>query len=395
MAYQSAPPRHAASDAGRGPSAVPFTELSDRDPILHGELMHAVERVASQGNFTLGEEVEAFEREFAAYCGADHAVGVASGTEALALSLRALGVGPGHEVIVPSNSFIATAEAVVLAGATPRLVDVDPISHTLTAEIVQRSLSERTRCVVPVHLYGRTADLDPIVELARANGLTVLEDACQAHGASYGGRRVGTIGDAGCFSFYPAKNLGAWGDGGAVVTSDESLADRVRLLRSHGERVKHRHEVCGTTGRLDAIQAAVLRVKLLHLDDWTARRRQVAEKLTDALEGSIVTPPAPCPPSLDHVFHLYVVECEQRSAVCDLLEAQGVATGVHYPVPNHLQEAFAFLGMTSGSLPVCERLADRVLSLPIFPSMDDQAVDHVASVLRGDPATIQPSLART
>jgi len=343
--------------------------------------MSKVERVASEGQFTLGEEVEAFEVEFASYCGAEHAVGVSSGTEALALCLRALGVGTGDEVIVPANSFIATAEAVVLAGATPRLVDVDPGSHTVTAEIVERNISSRTRCVIPVHLYGRTVDLDPIMGVARDNGLVVIEDACQAHGAVYGGRRVGTIGDAGCFSFYPAKNLGAWGDGGAVVTSDEALASRVRLLRSHGEATKHNHQVSGTTARLDALQAAILRVKLRHLDRWNARRKHIAEKLTQALDGSIVTPPQPCSGSLDHVFHLYVVGCDERSAVRRLLDDQGISTGIHYPVPIHLQKAFAHLGMTQGSLPVAERLATRVLSLPIFPAMDDAAVDRVAAAL--------------
>jgi dTDP-4-amino-4,6-dideoxygalactose transaminase len=236
--------------------------------------------------------------------------------------------------------------------------------------------------VIPVHLYGRTVDLDPIVSLARHVGLAVVEDACQAHGARYKGRRVGTIGDAGCFSFYPAKNLGAWGDGGAVVTGDAALADRVRLLRSHGERPRYRHRVCGTTSRLDALQAAVLRVKLRRLDEWNERRRRVAGALTRALAGSSLRLPERVAPGGDHVFHLYVVCSTQRDALRSQLDARGVASGIHYPVPIHLSDAYAHLGMSPGSLPVAERLARQVLSLPIFPEMTELEIDRVAGAVR-------------
>jgi dTDP-4-amino-4,6-dideoxygalactose transaminase len=360
---------------------VPLTRLDNADPSLLAELLAAVERVAVSAAFTLGEEVEAFEREFADYCEAPHAVGVSSGTEALALVLRALGIGPRDEVIVPANSFIATAEAVNLVGATPRLADVDPCTHLLTADIVERNLTRRTRCVIPVHLYGRTVELDPIVRLAREAGIAVVEDACQAHGARYRGRPVGSIGDAGCFSFYPAKNLGAWGDGGAVVTGDPEIADRVRLLRSHGERRRHDHRVCATTARLDGLQAAILRVKLPRLERWNASRRRLAQRLRTALEDAPVKPPGEVPDGHDHVYHQFVVRARDRDALREHLAAAGIATGIHYPVPIHLTQAYAHLGMGHGTLPVAERLAQTVCSLPIFPSMSAAEVRLIARAL--------------
>ena len=363
--------------------SVPLVRMDHSDPALFAELMAAVRGVASTGGFTLGQAVEDFEREFASYCGTAHGVGLSSGTEAIVLGLRALGVQPGSEVIVPANSFIATAEAVSLVGATPRLVDVDPVTHTVTAETIERNLTPRTACVIPVHLYGRMADMDPIVALARERGIAVLEDACQAHGAEYGGRRAGSIGDCGCFSFYPAKNLGAWGDGGALVTSDDAIAERVRLLRSHGERVRYHHELCGTTARLDAIQGAILSVKLRRLDDWNAQRRSAAASLTEALADAPVTPPAPVAEGGDHVFHQYVVRTPERDALREHLAARGVATGVHYPVPIHLTQAYAHLGMARGSLPVAERLADEVCSLPIFPGIGSAQIEAVAAAIRG------------
>jgi dTDP-3-amino-3,4,6-trideoxy-alpha-D-glucose transaminase len=262
---------------------VPFTRMDHADPALLEELMGAVREVAEHGAFTLGHHVEAFEREFADYCESDFAVGVSSGTEALVLALRALEIGAGDEVVVPANSFIATAEAVSAVGATPVPVDVDVDSHLLTAELLAGALGPRVRCVIPVHLFGATVDLDPILALAGEAGIAVVEDACQAHGARYRGRRVGTLGALGCFSFYPAKNLGAWGDGGAVVTSTPELADRVRLLRAHGERPRYHHRVVGSTARLDALQAAVLRRKLTRLDGWNDERRRLGTELRERL----------------------------------------------------------------------------------------------------------------
>jgi dTDP-3-amino-3,4,6-trideoxy-alpha-D-glucose transaminase len=365
------------SPAAPGAFAVPFVRLDRDDPELIEELLDEVRTVATQGAFVLGAHVDAFEADFAAYCEADEAIGVASGTDALALALRALGVGPGDEVIVPANTFIATAEAVTIAGATPRPVDVDPETGLITAEIVERALHPGVRCVIPVHLFGATVDMDPLLELARDAEIAVLEDACQAHGAYYRGRRVGALGDAGCFSFYPAKNLGAWGDGGAVVTNRPDVAERVRLLRSHGENPRYRHRAIGSTARLDGLQAAVLRAKLPRLDGWNEERRSAAAALRRALEPADVVLPAAPVDGGDHVYHLFVVRAADRDALREGLAARGVASAVHYPVPVHRTEAYAHLGFPEGSLPVAEALARDICSLPIFPGME---ADHVAAV---------------
>jgi dTDP-4-amino-4,6-dideoxygalactose transaminase len=360
---------------------VPFVRMDRDDPELLEELLGVVRTVAEESAFILGTHVEAFEADFASYCEADEAVGVGSGTEALALSLRALGIGPGHEVIVPANTFIATAEAVSAVGATPRFVDVDPVSGLLTAEIVERALAPRVRCVIPVHLYGATVDMDPILDVARDARIAVVEDACQAHGARYRGRRVGALGDIGCFSFYPAKNLGAWGDGGAVVTNRPELAERVRLLRSHGERPRYRHRVVGTTARLDGLQAAVLRVKLRHLDGWNAQRRRAAAELRRALLATgVLAPPGPVDGG-DHVYHLFVVRWEDRDLLRAHLTARGVASAVHYPVPVHRTEAYANLGYAAGSLPVVEQMAEQICSLPIFPGIDEGQINAIAAAV--------------
>jgi dTDP-3-amino-3,4,6-trideoxy-alpha-D-glucose transaminase len=359
---------------------VPLTRMDNADPALMAELFGEVERVARNAAFTLGAEVEAFEQEFAAYCGTAHAVGISSGTEALVLALRALGIGRGDEVIVPANSFIATAEAVSLAGATPRFVDVDPRTALVTAELIEAAVTPRTSAVIPVHLYGRTLDIDPILEVAHSKGIAVVEDACQAHGAWLGERRrAGSVGHAGCFSFYPAKNLGAWGDGGGLVTNDPAIADQVRLLRAHGERPRYHHHVVGTTARLDALQAAVLRVKLRRLDAANDGRRAAAAALTGALAGSSVVTPAPV--GGDHVWHQYVVLAEEREALRAHLDGHGIGTGVHYPVPIHRTGAYASAGLGRGSLPVAESLADRVLSLPMHPSLTAAEIDRVATAV--------------
>jgi len=363
---------------------VPFTRLDNADPALLEELLGDVRQAAERGAFTLGEPVEAFEREFADYCETEFAIGVSSGTEALVLALRALHIGPGDGVLVPSNSFIATAEAVSAVGAVPVMMDVDPDSHLVTAEIVRRHITSGVRAVIPVHLYGGTVDLDPIVDVAREADIHVIEDACQAHGARYLGRRTGSIGDLGCFSFYPAKNLGAWGDGGAVTTNDPALAARVALLRSHGEGPRYHHQLIGGTARLDALQAAILRRKLRHLDDWNAARRRIGETLVEELDGWI-DPVRPAFDGADQVFHLFVVRSEERDELRERLAGRGIATGIHYPVPIHLTGAYRWLGLGEGSLPAAEALADRVCSLPIFPSMTERelaaVVDAVKSVV--------------
>jgi len=365
-------------------TAVPLMRLDFADAKLLEELMSAVRAVAERGAFTLGEPVEAFEREFAAYCDTNHAIGVSSGTEALALALRALNIGPGDEVIVPTNSFIATAEAVSAVGATPRLVDVDPDSHLLTAEIVAANLTPSVRCVIPVHLFGATVDLQPILELTRAAGVHVVEDACQAHGARYRGRRVGSHGALGCFSFYPTKNLGAWGDAGAVTTSDPDLAERVRLLRSHGEQPRYHHRMVGTTARLDALQATVLRHKLRRLDEYNDERRTLGAALRQRLELADTTAIDPVHPPFsgaDRVYHLFVVRTDARDALREHLSEWGVASAVHYPIPIHLTDAYAHLGLGPGSLPVSESLARRICSLPLFPGMTAAECEQVSAAV--------------
>jgi dTDP-3-amino-3,4,6-trideoxy-alpha-D-glucose transaminase len=388
----TATPTKPAPASPLAPAAVPFTRLDFADPELLEELMSAVREIASRGAFTLGEPVECFEREFAAYCDTEFAIGVSSGTEALTLALRALEIGPGDEVIVPTNSFIATAEAVSAVGATPELTDVDPDSHLLSAEIVAKHLTPRVRCVIPVHLFGATVEMDPILELTRDAGVHVIEDACQAHGARYRGARVGSLGALGCFSFYPTKNLGAWGDGGAVTTSDPELADRVRLLRAHGERPRYYHRMVGGTARLDALQAAVLRLKLARLDGWNEERRRLGRELRERLtagahEGSselgFEIANASCPDSehTDHVFHLFVIRTDAREELREHLSRHGIASAVHYPTPIHLTEAYAGLGLLPGSLPVSERMAQRMCSLPLFPGMSDSELDRVAETV--------------
>lgn len=355
-----------------------------RWPIFDEEQIADVVEVLRSGrvNAWTGDHVKAFERAYARSLGRRHAVALANGSVALDLAMRVLGIGPGDEVIVPTYTFIATAEAVSTAGATPRLVDVDPETALITAEIVEAAITPRTRAVIPVHLFGRPVEMDPIVELCRARGIAVIEDACQAHGARYRGRRVGSIADAGCFSFYPTKNLGGWGDGGALVTGDSELAEKVRLLRSHGEATRNHHELVTGTHRLDALQAAILEVKLRHLDDWNEKRRTAAATLSAELAGSGLTLPTPAAPDSDNVFHLYVIRTLERDALRSHLDRYGVASGIHYPTPIHLQPAYADLGLGPGSLPVAERLAAECCSLPIFPAIEDAQIAETVAAVR-------------
>ena len=350
------------------------------DPNLLRELLGAIESVAATGAFTGGGAVEAFEADYAARCETAHAVGVSSGTDALVLALRALQIGPGDEVVVPANSFIATAEAVSLVGARPRFADVDPDTQLITAATIEPTLTSAVSCLIPVHLFGRTVDMNPIMTLARARGLRVIEDAAQAHGARYRGRRVGTIGDAGTFSFYPAKNLGGWGDGGAVITGNEQIAQRVRLLRSHGESPRYHHRVIGTTARLDAIQAAVLRVKLQRLEQANEDRRRAAAALRETLKCSTLTPPPAAVHGCDHVYHQFVVRSAQRDGLRTHLARGGIASGIHYPIPIHRSEAYAALAGRRDVAPVATRLATEILSLPIFPGLCAEQIERIGEV---------------
>jgi dTDP-4-amino-4,6-dideoxygalactose transaminase len=361
---------------------VPFVDLPAQLGGIAGDVDAAVRRVIDRADFILGEQVTLFEEEFAAYCGTAHAIGVDTGTSALELILRALGIGPGDEVVTVSNSFVATALAISYTGATPVLVDADERTSTMTAEAVAAVLTPRTRAVLPVHLYGQPADMDPILDLARRHGLAVVEDACQAHGARYKGRRAGSLGTAAAFSFYPSKNLGALGDGGAVVTSDAALAAEVRRLRAYGGVVKNQSITVGYNKRLDELQAAVLRVKLRHLDDWNAARAEHARSYDRQL-GEVEGVRLPLVrPDADSVWHLYVVNVDRRDAVQRRLTSEGISTGVHYPIPIHRQPAYADLRYAPGSLPVSEAHSATCLSLPMYAELTPSMTEQVAEALR-------------
>ena len=360
--------------------AIPFFDLNAAQVELKSEIESAISRVLSSGIFILGEEVEQFEAEWATYCGANHAIGVGNGLDALHLALLAMGVGPGDEVIVPSNTFIATWLAVSHCGATP--VPVEPLETTynLDPDRIEAAITARTKVIIPVHLYGQPADLDKILQIARRHGIRVLEDAAQAHGAQYKGKRIGAHGDAVAWSFYPAKNLGALGDGGAVTTNDPQIASRLSLLRNYGSRVKYDHPVRGYNSRLDPIHAAVLRVKLKVLDEWNSRRRVAANHYLSVLPAvaSSVTLPFQAEWAISS-WHLFVVGVKARTQLQQQLTDSGIGTGIHYPVPPHLQEAFADLKYERGDFPIAERLSAELLSLPIGPHMPARAADATAN----------------
>lgn len=360
---------------------IPFLDLGDSYRELKPQIDAAVARVLDGGWYILGPEVDAFEAEWAAYCGAKHAVGLANGLDALILALRALDIGAGDEVIVPSNTFIATWLAVSAVGAVPVPVEPDAATHNIDPALIEAAITPRTRAIMPVHLYGQPADLDPILETARRHGLKVIEDAAQAHGARYKGRRIGAHGDVVCWSFYPGKNLGALGDGGAVTTDDTAVAERIALLRNYGSRQKYVNEEKGVNSRLDPIQAAILRVKLAYLDDWTERRRKIAAAYAEGLRNcGLVLPHVP--EWAEPVWHLYVVCTEERAALQARLQAEGISTSIHYPIPPHLQAAYADCGIAADALPLATRLAEQVLSLPIGPQLTPTQVQTVIASLQ-------------
>lgn len=361
---------------------VPFVDLSRDWAGEAAEIVGAVDSVIRGARFILGPEVAAFEGEFASFCGVPHGVGVASGTDALLLSAMALDLGPGDEVIVPANTFIATFDAISRCGATPVPVDPDPEFYTLNRADVAEAFSAKIRAVVPVHLYGQMVEIDAMAAWCREKGIVLIEDAAQAHGARFNGRRAGSLGATGCFSFYPSKNLGALGDGGCVVTADGELAARVSMLRDYGQRRKNEHLQVGLNSRLDELQAAALRVKLRRLDACNEKRAAAAARYAEGLSGvADITTPAVRQGST-HVYHLYVVRCDGRDRLKDYLGDKGIATGVHYPTPAHLQPAYASLGYGRGSLPVSEKLAGEVLSLPMFPSITDVEIGYVCETVR-------------
>ena len=360
--------------------SIPLVDLKAAYRRLQAEIDAATARVLAGGWYILGPEVSAFEAEFAAYLGVEHAVGVASGTDAVLLALRALGVGPGDEVITVAHTAVATVAAIELAGATPRFVDIDPVTYTLDPARLAAAITSRTRAIIPVHLYGAPADVDAVLTVARAHHLLVIEDCAQAHGARYRGQRVGTLGDAAAFSFYPTKNLGALGDGGAVATNRPEVAERLRLLRQYGWRERYVSDVAGTNSRLDELQAAILRVRLRHLDAENEARRRLAARYDAALAGLPITLPTFRPDDCP-VYHLYVIRTAARDALAAHLRDCGIGTAVHYPAPVHRQPAYAHLGYGPGSLPATEAAAAEVLSLPMYPDLSEAAVDAVVAAI--------------
>jgi len=359
---------------------VPYFDLKGQYQLLRDEIRTAIDRVCNKAAFTLGEEVERFERAFAEYCGVKHCVGLNSGTSALHLALLAAGIGPGDEVITTSNTFIATVEAILYTGATPVFADVDPATANIDPAKIEKAITKRSRAIIPVHLYGRPANLGVLSKIASDRGLLMIEDACQAHGATYCGKRVGGFGHSAAFSFYPGKNLGAYGEGGALTTNNDEVAEIARALRSHGETTRYIHKYVGYNYRMDGFQAAVLNVKLKYLDDWTAKRKSFSGLYREILADVRVDLPQDSPDA-ECVYHLFVAHVEDRDRVRAALEERGVQTSVHYRIPIHLQEGLKRLGYKEGSLPQTERACQRVFSLPLFPEMTIEQVSYAASCL--------------
>lgn len=361
---------------------VAFVDLVRQYKELQDEIDDAVLKVMANGSFILGENVKAFEKEFADYVDVKYGVGVGSGTDALCLALEALGVGSQDEVITVSHTFVATVYAVLHAGAMPVLVDVDPETFTINPELIEKAITPKTKVILPVHLYGQPANMSWIMEIARKHNLHVVEDVAQAHGAQFNGFKAGAFGDVGCFSFYPGKNLGAYGDGGLVVTKDEAIAEKIRMLREYGQKVKYHHAIVGYNSRLDEIQAAILRVKLKRLETWNGMRRKNAQKYDELLGhlSNSVSLPAVAD-NRTHVFHLYVVRAKQREALKEFLGQNQISTGIHYPIPVHKQPAMVNLFRYGSKLPVTEQIADEILSLPMFPELTEEEIRFVCSTM--------------
>jgi dTDP-4-amino-4,6-dideoxygalactose transaminase len=359
---------------------IPYADLKAQYHSIKSEIDAAVLRVLESTQFILGDEVSAFEREFASYCEAPQSVAVNSGTSALHLALLAAGIGPGDEVITTPFTFVATVAAIRYTGARPVFVDIEPDYFTIDVSKIESAMTPRTRAIMPVHLYGQPADMDPILDIARPRGLTVIEDAAQAHGSEYHGRRCGSLSEIAAFSFYPGKNLGAYGEGGALTTRRADIAATCRTLRNWGEETRYEHRLKGFNYRMDGIQGAILRVKLRHLEAWTERRRQVAAWYSEVLDTESIRLPK-ARPGCRHVYHVYVVRSEGRDELREALTKEGIQTGIHYPIPVHLQPAHADLGYRSGDFPVAEVVAREVLSLPIFPEMTRDQVQTVAAVV--------------
>jgi len=363
---------------------IPLVDLKTQYQNIKPEIDGAIRRVIDNTSFIMGKEVAQFEEAFAEFCGAKYAVGVSSGTGALFLALLAHGIGPGDEVITTPFTFFATGESISQVGARPIFVDIDPVTYNIDPDLIEAAITPHTKAIMPVHLYGQPADMDRINEIARKHDLVVIEDAAQAHGSRYNGQRAGVLGDSACFSFYPSKNLGCYGDGGAVVTNDPEVAERVAKLRNHGRMTKYEHDELGYGHRLDGMQAAILGAKLPHLDDWNAGRRDRAARYAELLADLPVTAPQHLP-STEPVYHCYTIRLDEgydRDAVVQQLKDAGVGVGVHYPIPLHLQPAYRFLELETGSFPVSEKASREVLSLPIYAELTDEQQDYVVEKLR-------------
>jgi len=356
---------------------VPLVNLERQYKTIKGEINRAIRKVLESGQYILGEELENFEREFASYCGARYGVGLASGSDALMLAMRALDIGKGDEVITVPNTFISTVDAIALNGAEPVFVDIDEESYNIDVNRIEEKITKNTRLILPVHLYGQPADMDPILDVAEDNDLYVIEDAAQAHGAEYKGKKVGSLGDIAAFSFYPSKNLGAFGDGGMVVTNNEELADKLKALRNYGQKKKNYHDFIGHNSRLDELQAAALRVKLKYLDEWNDKRRKNVTLYNEILEDieGIKIPVEKI--FSKHVYHLYVIRCRGREGLRRHLLSFGISTGIHYPIPIHLQEAYEYLGYHRGDFLITEKCADEILSLPMFPELSSDEIHEI------------------
>ncbi|HEX2098609.1 MAG TPA: DegT/DnrJ/EryC1/StrS family aminotransferase [Rubrobacteraceae bacterium] len=362
---------------------IPFVDLATQHATIQSEINAAIQQVLSQSNFILGSQVEEFEQAFATFVGSEHAVGVSSGLDALRLALMALDVGSGDEVILPANTYIATALAVSSTGARPVLVDCDSETYNVDVSLIESAITPRTRAIIPVHLTGQSADMEPILEIADRHDLDIVEDAAQSHGTLYKGQPCGSIGTVGCFSFYPGKNLGACGDGGMATTDDANLAERLRRLRNYGQQAKYQHVEKGLNARLDTLQAAILTVKLRYLPQWNEARAVHAEKYKEMLTGVGDLVFQRRVPYSTHIYHLFMVETEQRAALQKHLNAARIDTGIHYPVPIHLQQAYADLGYGKGDFPEAEQLAERTLSLPMFPELRSDQIGRVAEEIKG------------
>jgi dTDP-4-amino-4,6-dideoxygalactose transaminase len=359
---------------------IQLVDLKAQYHSIKSEIDSAIQRVIENSAFVGGKEVKQFEAEFAAYCEAKACVGVGNGTDAIYLTLRAMGIGPGDEVITVAHTFIATSEAISMTGARPVFVDIKEDTMLMDPALLEQAITPRTKVIVPVHLYGQPCDLDAIMEIADRHGLKVIEDAAQAHGARWRGRRVGSIGEAACFSFYPGKNLGAYGDGGAVVSQDEELIERIRMLANHGRLEKYTHKMEGVNSRLDGLQAAILRVKLRHLDEWNQGRRQHADFYLESFANSDVKP-LTIHEDAEAVWHLFVVRVSEREAFQQKLKEEGIATGIHYPVPLHLQPAYEHYQIPSSSLPITEKVAKEVVSLPMYPELAAAELESVVNAI--------------